>query len=59
MKNLTKKDKRIINYIKNKSTKNAFYSRNIGVLFSKGNYILIIDPDDLLLINIFIKVMKV
>ena len=49
-----KKDKRI-NYIRNKINKNAFYSRNIGVLFSKGNYILIIDPDDLLLNNILIK----
>lgn len=49
-----KKDKRII-YIKNKFNKNAFYSRNKGVLFSKGEYILIIDPDDLLLNNILIK----
>ena len=54
IKNLMKKDKRII-YIKNKLNKNAFYSRNIGVLFSKGEYILIIDPDDLLLNNILIK----
>jgi glycosyltransferase involved in cell wall biosynthesis len=49
-----KKDKRII-YIQNKINKNAFYSRNRGVLFAKGEYILIIDPDDLLLNNILIK----
>ena len=54
IKNLMKKDKRII-YIKNKFNKNAFYSRNLGVLFSNGEYILIIDPDDLLLNNILIK----
>ena len=54
IKNIMKKDKRI-NYIRNKINKNAFYSRNIGVLFSKGKYILIIDPDDLLLNNILIK----
>ena len=41
------KDKRII-YIKNKINKGAFYSRNQGVLLSKGEYILVIDPDDLL-----------
>ena len=54
IKNLMKKDKRII-YIQNKINKNAFYSRNRGVLFAKGEYILIIDPDDLLLNNILIK----
>ena len=48
VKNLMKNDKRII-YIKNKVNKGAFYSRNKGVLFSKGEYILVIDPDDLLL----------
>ena len=54
IKNLMKKDKRII-YIKNKFNRNAFYSRNLGVMFSNGEYILIIDPDDLLLNNILIK----
>ena len=46
---LMKNDKRII-YIKNKINKGAFYSRNEGILLSKGKYILIHDPDDLLLI---------
>ena len=54
IKNLMKKDKRII-YIHNKINKNAFYSRNRGVLFAKGEYVLIVDPDDLLLNNILIK----
>ena len=51
---LMKYDKRII-YIKNKINKGAFYSRNEGILLSKGKYILIHDPDDLLLNNILIK----
>ena len=54
IKSLMKKDKRII-YIKNKINKGAFYSRNIAVLFSKGEYILVIDPDDSLLNNILKK----
>ena len=54
IKNLMKSDKRII-YIKNKANKGVFYSRNKGVLFSKGEYILVIDPDDLLLNDILIK----
>ena len=52
---LMKNDKRII-YIKNKINKGAFYSRNEGILLSKGKYILIHDPDDLLLNNILKKV---
>ncbi len=51
---LMKSDKRII-YIRNKINKGAFHSRNEGILFSKGKYILIIDPDDLLLNNILKK----
>ena len=47
-------DKRIV-YLKNEINKQAFYSRNKGILNSKGEYILIIDPDDLLLNNILIK----
>ena len=41
------KDKRIklINIKKNKGT---FISRNIGVLFSKGKYIILPDPDDII-----------
>ena len=49
-----KKDKRII-YIKNKINKGAFYSRNRGVLLARGEYILVIDPDDLILNNILMK----
>ena len=49
IKKLMKNDKRII-YIKNSINKGQFYSRNKGVLNSKGEYVLIIDPDDLLLI---------
>ena len=51
---LMKYDKRIV-YIKNPSNKKQYYSINIGVLFSKGEYILSIDPDDLLINNILIK----
>ena len=51
---LMKYDKRII-YIKNPSNKKQYYSINVGVLFSKGEYILSIDPDDLLINNILIK----
>ena len=48
------KDKRII-FIKNSINKGQFYTRNKAVLFSKGEFILIIDPDDFLLNNIIIK----
>ena len=51
---LMKYDKRIV-YIKNPSNKKQYYSINVGVLFSKGEYILSIDPDDLLINNILIK----
>lgn len=51
---LMKKDKRII-LLKNSINKGQFYSRNKGILNSKGEYILIIDPDDLLLNDILIK----
>ena len=54
IKNLIKKDKRII-YLKNKNNKGSFYSRNIGDMLSRGEYILVIDPDDLLLNNILLK----
>ena len=45
--NFKKKDKRIklINIKKNKGT---FISRNIGVLFSLGKYIILPDPDDII-----------
>ena len=48
------KDKRII-YLKNQVNKKQFYSINFGVLNSKGEYILSVDPDDFILNNILIK----
>ena len=51
---LMKEDKRII-YVKNEINRRAFYSRNKGVKMSKGEYVLVIDPDDLLLNDILIK----
>ena len=47
IKNFRKKDERIklVNIKKNKGT---FISRNIGVLFSKGKYIILPDPDDII-----------
>ena len=43
-----KKDERII-LIKNKNNKGTFLARNIGVLYAKGKYIILPDPDDILL----------
>lgn len=57
IKKLMELDKRII-YIKNKSNKGQFYSRNYAALLAKGKYILIVDPDDFLLNNILIKCYK-
>ena len=54
IKRLMKADKRIV-YLKNKEKKGAFFSRNKGILNSNGDYILVIDPDDLLVNNILIK----
>ena len=51
---LKHKDRRIV-YLKNKLNKGAFYSRNKGILNAKGEYILIVDPDDLLINNILVK----
>ena len=51
---LMEKDKRIV-YIKNDINKRAFHSRNKGIMISKGEYIITIDPDDLLINNILIK----
>ena len=42
-------------YLKNDINKRAFYSRYKGVKSARGEYILVIDPDDLLLNNILIK----
>ena len=38
--------------IKNKKNRGTLMSRNIGILFSKGKYILLPDPDDILYKNI-------
>ena len=54
IKEFMKEDKRIL-YIKNKYNQKAFHSRNKGILASKGEYILVIDPDDLLINDILIK----
>ena len=54
---LMKEDKRII-YIKNSINKGQFFSRYRGIKQSKGEYILVIDPDDLLLNDILIKSYK-
>jgi glycosyltransferase involved in cell wall biosynthesis len=51
---LMKEDKRI-QYIKNIINKGQFYSRYVGIKMAKGDYILVIDPDDLLLNNILNK----
>ena len=51
---IMEKDKRII-YLKNDINRKALYSRFRAVLIAKGEYILIIDPDDLLINNILIK----
>ena len=40
-----KKDERII-LIKNKKNKGTFITRNIGILISKGKYLITPDPDD-------------
>ena len=42
-----KGDKRIL-LIKNKKNKGTFINKNLGVLYSKGKYILFPDPDDIL-----------
>ena len=48
------KDKRIV-YLKNDINRRAFYSRNKGVLNATGKYVIVIDPDDILINNILIK----
>jgi glycosyltransferase involved in cell wall biosynthesis len=46
-----KKDNRI-KLIKNTKNRGTFVSRNIGVLKSKGDYLMFIDPDDIISENI-------
>lgn len=57
IKNYTYKDKRI-KIIENKKRKGTFLARNIGVIYSKGKYILIPDPDDIIINNILSKCYK-
>ena len=47
----SRKDRRII-LIKQKKRKGTFFTRNIGALYSKGKYIFIPDPDDIINKNI-------
>ena len=47
VKKYMKRDKRI-KLIKNRKNRGTFKSRNIGVLYSKGKYVIIPDPDDIL-----------
>jgi glycosyltransferase involved in cell wall biosynthesis len=51
IKKYMKKDKRI-KLIKNRKNRGTFKVRNIGVLYSKGKYVIIPDPDDILSNNI-------
>ena len=48
---LKKEDQRII-LLKNKQRKGTLISRNLGVLKSKGEFLIFVDPDDLLAENI-------
>lgn len=48
------KDKRI-KYLKNKINRRTFFSRIKGIIEAKGEYILIVDPDDYLINDILIK----
>ena len=47
-----KKQNEKVILIKNKKNKGTFISRNLGVLFSKGKYLILPDPDDILSKNI-------
>ena len=49
--NFEKEDERII-LVKNKKNKGTLISRNLGVLYSKGKYLIIPDPDDIISKNI-------
>lgn len=51
IKEFQKRDQRII-LIKNRKNKGTFVTRNIGVLLSKGKYLIVPDPDDILSKNI-------
>ena len=47
-----KKDDKRIKIIKNKNNKGTLICRNLGILFSKGKYIILPDPDDIISKNI-------
>ena len=51
MEKLKKEDKRII-LLKNKKRKGTLITKNIGVYKSKGEYLLFVDPDDIISENI-------
>ena len=51
IKRYMKEDERIL-LIKNKSNKGTLISRNLGVLYSTGKYLIIPDPDDIISKNI-------
>ena len=53
IKEYKKKDERIV-LITNKKNKGTFIARNIGVLYAKGKYIIIPDPDDIISKNILL-----
>jgi glycosyltransferase involved in cell wall biosynthesis len=46
-----KDDERII-LLKNKKNKGTFVNRNLGALYAKGKYLIIPDPDDIIIHNI-------
>lgn len=50
-------DKTIV-YVKNEENRGAFYSRNNGVLNSRGEYVLLVDIDDFYWMIFYWKVMK-
>ena len=52
-----KEDKRII-LIKNKKNRGTFITRNIGVIYSKGKYLILPDPDDIISKNILYACLK-
>ena len=57
---LKREDQRII-LLKNKQRKGTLISRNLGVLKSKGEFLIFVDPDDLLaenIINYFHELIK-
>ena len=51
--NMQKEDKRII-LLKNKKRKGTLMTKNIGVYKSKGEFLLFVDPDDIISENIIV-----